>query len=176
MLVRDYEEVINANGRECFGPPHIACFKTLIAIIAQELDSRNFEPSDKFAVVFDHHKHNGEIGSAFLGMKFHPSYKFGGRLATCNPGTWVEHVELQPADLIAYESFKALHEIHTTGDVRARKSLESLFSANGLIGYYLDRDALNKIKPVLDSANCEPNGFILQLGLRNDMGLGIPMP
>ncbi len=163
MLVRDYENAISPEGRERFGSPYLACFKTLIAVIAQELESRDFDPKDRFAVLFDHNNHDREVDSVFLGMKYHPSYKYGHRLATCNPGTWEEYIELQAADLIAYETFKALHEVHRTGDVKARKSLESLFSDNGFLGYYLDRPTLNLVKPQLEAATCEPNGFILQL-------------
>jgi hypothetical protein len=58
----------------------------------------------------------------------------------------------------------------------AREALESLFSNNGFVSYYLDRDSLTKLKPQLERATCEPNGFILQIGLRDDMGIGIPLP
>jgi hypothetical protein len=178
MLVRDYEDVISPEGRERFGPPHIACFKTVVSMIAQEIVSLRFKfrPDDKFAVIFDRNKYDVELVEAFRGMKWHPSYPFGGKLATCNPGTSKEYVQLQAADFIAYESFKALHRIHKTGTVMARRSLKSLFSDNGFMSYYLYRDNLTELKPQLESATCEPNGFILQIGLRDDMGIGIPLP
>jgi hypothetical protein len=109
-------------------------------------------------------------------MKFHPSYPFGGKLASCNPGTWREYIQLQAADFIAYESFKALHQIHATGVVAARKSVESLFSDNGFMSYYLGKKDFLKLKPMLENATCGPNGFIVQIDLRADMGIGIPLP
>lgn len=178
MLVRDYQDVISPEGRERFGPPHIACFKTVVSMIAQEIASLRFKfrPGDRFAVIFDQNRYGAGLVKAFLGMKWHPSYPFGGTLASCSSGTWEEYVELQAADFVAYESFKALHRIHKTGTVMAREALESLFSNNGFVSYYLDRDSLTKLKPQLERATCEPNGFILQIGLRDDMGIGIPLP
>jgi len=179
LLVRDYEDILSPAARDRFGPPHLACFKTVVATIAQEMARRNiFQPEDRFAVIFDHTniEEDREKDSAFLGMKYHPSYIFGGKLATCNPGTWEDFVELQPADLIAYEGFKALHQIHTTGDVRARKSLNSLFSDNGFVSTYLDRRTLSAMKPMIEASDCQSQGFILQFDLQSDRGFGIPLP
>lgn len=178
MFPREYEQLINEHGRTAFGSPHIACFKTMVAVIAQEMANRHFEARDKFAVIFDHRDtdYDCEVSNSFLRMKFHPDYPFGERLATCDPGTWQEYVALQPADLIAYETFKALHAVHRSGDVKARKSLESLFDANGFMGYYLDRETIQMIRPRLEAANCDPGAFVLQLALRTDIGYGIPLP
>jgi hypothetical protein len=178
MLVREYEDVITPEGREKFGPPHIACFKMVLAMIAQEMFSlrHKFQSDDKFEVFFDHNKYDAELVQVFLGMKFHPSYPFGGKLAFCSPGTWQEYVQLQAADFIAYESFKCLHRVHTIGDVVARQALESLFSDNGFMSYYLDRKTLLQFKPMIESATCDPNGFIAQMDLRADVGIGIPLP
>jgi hypothetical protein len=96
-------------------------------------------------------------------------------LATCNPGTWQEYIQLQAADFIAYESFKALHKVHSSGAVVARTALQSLFSDNGFMSYYLDRKTLLQLKPMVEGATCEPNGFIAQMDLRDDMGIGIPL-
>jgi len=142
LLARDYEEVISAEGREKFGAPYVVCFKTVIGMIAQELEIRNFEPDDKFAVVFDHGDHDVETVDAFLRMKYHPDYRFGHRLASCTPGDWKEYIQLQAADLIAYETFKMLHGFNKTGTLKARKSLESMFQDNGFMSYYLDRETL----------------------------------
>jgi hypothetical protein len=86
MLVREYEEIINPYGRERFGPPHVACFKMVLAMIAQEMFSlrHTFKTDDKFAVIFDHNKYDRELIDVFLGMKFHPSYPFGGKLNTAS--------------------------------------------------------------------------------------------
>ena len=179
LLVRDYEEVLSPTARERFGSPHLACFKTVTTMIAQEMANRpGFQAKDRFAVVFDHTDIDTDQGiyNAFLGMKYTPSYMFGERLATCNPGTWKEYVELQAADLIAYEGFRSLHGIHKTGMIAARRSLESLFSDNGFMSYYLDRDSLTKLKPQIERATCDPRGFILQIGLHDDMGIGKPLP
>jgi hypothetical protein len=178
ILTRDYEAVISREGRERFGPPYIACFKTVVAMIAQEMKNLRFKflPEDTFAVIFDHNQYDNEVTSVFLCMKWTPAYPFGAKLATCDPGTWEEYTELQVADFIAYETFKALHGIHKRRIVEARASLRSLFNDNGFMSYYFDRETLTKLKPQIEASTCDPNQFIVQFDLRHDMGIGIPLP
>jgi hypothetical protein len=161
MFPREYEQIINAMGREKLGHPYIACFKSCIAMIAQELDIRGYAPDDKFAVILDRNDLEGEAVEVFYKMKDSEIWPFHHRLATCAPGNWQEHIELQPADLIAYESFRILGEKYN-GREGIRPALRSMFKTNGFLGYYFESDTFKKLKADgLESCDCVPNGFVV---------------
>ena len=165
MLVRDYEQIISAQGRRNLGHPYIACFKTCLAMIARGMnDPRGgFYPEDQFAVVLDRNDLQSEAVDIFYKMKDSIVFHDRNRLATCIPGVAEDVTELQTADLIAYDTFKLLHEAKD-GVMKARKSLESMFNKNGFQGLYYGKDTLETIKPKLEAAvDCAPNGFIINL-------------
>jgi hypothetical protein len=162
ILVRDYEKTIRAEERKKLGHPYIVCFKSCIAMIAREMarPENNWGPEDKFAVILDKNDLETEAVDVFYKMKDSVEWPYHCRLATCAPGRWQDFVELQPADLIAYETFKFLHGRHSGKSVR--KSLESMFDKNGFLGYYLDADILASLRAVVEASPCVPNGFIIQ--------------
>jgi hypothetical protein len=49
----DYQRLINDHGRKKLGHPYIACFKSCIALIAQEMEVRGFPRDDKVSVILD---------------------------------------------------------------------------------------------------------------------------
>jgi hypothetical protein len=165
MLVRDYEQVISEQGRRNLGHPYIACFKTCVGMIAHAMNDPKggFYPEDRFAVVLDRSALQTEAVDIFYKMKDSSAFRDRNRLATCTPASADEVIPLQTADLIAYETFKLLHG-RRGGVMKARKSLESMFSKNGFNGLYHDRQTLEAMKPEIESAiNCAPNGFIFNL-------------
>jgi len=165
MLVRDYEQVINEQGRRNLGHPYVACFKTCVAMIARAMNDPKgeFYPEDQFAVVLDRNDLQTEVVDIFYKMKDNPVFRDRNRLATCTPASSDKVIPLQTADLIAYETFRLLHG-KRDGVMKARKSLESMFSKNGFKGLYFGKQTLETMKPAIEGAvNCAPNGFIINL-------------
>ncbi|HEY2380290.1 MAG TPA: DUF3800 domain-containing protein [Terriglobia bacterium] len=164
MLPREYRAIISEEGRRKLGHPYLACFKSAIALIAQEMEfRRHFGPDDKFAVILDRNEHENEAVEIFYKMKDSKEWPFHRRLATCAPGGWEDHLGLQPADLIAYETYRILADRYDGkyNDDDVRPFLRRMFSTNGFLGYYFEPWAFNEIKEHLENIDCVPNGFIL---------------
>jgi len=86
-------------------------------------------PSERVTVFHDHGKFNGAAQSAFTAIKRHAS-PYRDYFVTMAPRCWQDSIALQPADLIAYEMFKAIQsQIHAKGKLveqNMRKSLRAL--------------------------------------------------
>jgi len=159
MWASDYYRIISDDGRRKLGKPYIACFKSCIATIAREMEIRNFSPDDKFAVILDRNEFEDEAVKVFYTMKDTPEWPYHHRLATCAPGSWQDFVPLQCADLIAYETFRLIHD--GAKDEKVRKALKLMFSENGFLGYGFDPVALRSLKTDLEQAVCVDNGFVV---------------
>lgn len=160
MLVRDYERIIDLEGRAKFGHPYIACFKSCLVMIAQAMEYADFPTGDQFEVLLDRNKIENEAVRVFYKMKDDPQWPYCHRLATCAPGSSEEIPALQVADLIAYDTFRLLHSKHL-GAEHIRKSLESLFSKNRFYSVYYEEKILNRLVEPLRVATCEPSGFVV---------------
>jgi hypothetical protein len=109
MFVRDYQRVIAEPDRAKFGHPYIACFKTCVVMIAQQMELGDFSPEDQFAVILDRNDFDIEAVDVFYKMKDSREWPYHRRLATCAPGSAHETPALQTADLIACDTFRLLH-------------------------------------------------------------------
>jgi hypothetical protein len=118
ILRKDYERIIDEDGRKKFGHPYIVCFKECVALIAEEME-KHWEPEHKFSVIFDRDKANKtlqqEAISVFYQLKDSTEWPPCHRLGTCAPGDGADFIALQPADLVAYETFRLIHEKHFGG-------------------------------------------------------------
>lgn len=162
LFPREYEQIISEKGRERLGCSYIVCFKSCVAMIAQEMEIRSqFGPDDKFAVILDRNDHESEAVDIFYALKDTTTWPYHRRLATCAPGGWEDHVELQPADLIAYETFRILGEKYE-GREGARPALRSMFKTNGFLGYYFGVQSFKDMKYAVENTECVPNGFVIQ--------------
>jgi hypothetical protein len=162
MLPREYEDSIDDLGREKLGHPYIACFKSCVSLIARAMDSplAEFQDDDKFSVMIDRSDFQTEAVDIFYKLKDHAP--FGHCLATCTPGDKEEVVSLQPADLIAYETYRLFHDPYKVGsNARMRKAMQEMFPDNGFIGYYFDKGAFEMLKEPINKATCVPNGFVV---------------
>jgi hypothetical protein len=126
MWSSDYYRIIDEEGRRKLGIPYIACFKSCIALIAQEMEIRGFPSEDKFAVILDPNEWEDQAIEVFYKMKDTAEWPYRHRLATCAPGSTEGFVPLESADLIAYETFRLIY-YGATGD-KIRKVLRSMFS------------------------------------------------
>lgn len=159
MWATDYYRIISDDGRRKLGKPYIACFKTCIATVAREMEIRNFEPDDKFAVILDRNDFEDEAVKVFYEMKDTLEWPYCHRLATCAPGSWKEFVPLQCADLTAYETFRLIHD-GAKGEM-VRKALKLMFIENGFLGYDFEPEGLRSLKTDLEQADCKDNGFVV---------------
>jgi hypothetical protein len=160
LLADEYRSIINDKGRENFGHPYLVCFKTCIAIIAKEMEAGGFPPEDQFAVILDRNEFELDAVRTFYELKDDPGFAYRSRLATCTPGSAKQVISLQPADFIAYETFRLLHEKRYK-EPKIRHVLKSMFDTNGFSGYYFEAETLNRIKEPLEAATCRPGGFVV---------------
>jgi hypothetical protein len=160
ILADEYREIINERGRESFGAPYLACFKTCISTIAKEME--NFPAEDQFAVAMDRNDQEMDAVRLFYDLKDDPGFKFRHRLAGCAPFASGELVILQPADFIAYESFRLLHS-KRYGNEQIRVVLKSMFNTNGFTGYYFGTDQFREFKEPMETSTCRPNGFFINM-------------
>jgi hypothetical protein len=160
MYPRDYEKTISRHGRRMFGNPYIACFKTAVVMIAHEMELIGLPREDQFSVIFDRNDFELDAVKIFYGLKDNPVWPLRHRLATCTPGNWEDFVPLQCADMIAYDTYRLLDD-KNSGMQRTRKSLESLYSKNGFMGFYFEQDILRSFKKPLEESRGVDNGFIV---------------
>lgn len=150
MLLKDYDEYTSAVAKDKLGTPYLCCFKHCIAMAAQAMNG--MPPEDKFSVIIDTNSQENAAMDLFYTIKNSPSIPYRHRLATCVPGSWEEYIPLQPADMIAYDTFKLLDDTHFQGKKAWRKSLEALFSSTPLFGRYFDKESFQSIQGKIESA------------------------
>ncbi|MFZ0199693.1 MAG: DUF3800 domain-containing protein [Candidatus Sulfotelmatobacter sp.] len=162
VLAREYEKIINEDGRRRLGNPYILCFKECIALLAEELHRpQNMWPKDvQFSVILEQNRFQAEAIGVFYKMKSHPTWRAAYRLSSCAAGNRDEFIALQAADLIAYETFRLIHERHF-GMNKVRKPLEKMFPFNGFSGFYYVPEILERMKTIAEKDTSEPNGCII---------------
>jgi predicted dienelactone hydrolase len=74
---------------------------------------------------------------------------------------------LQPADLIAYETFRYLHGRQQ--DVpHVRALIRAMFKQNGYLGFFFDADVFERLKQPLRDADVQDNGFLVTFPTPSD--------
>lgn len=163
ILTQEYERIVPPGDRKKFGDPYVVCFKECITLIAEEIE-RHWAPEDQFSVIIDQDKGNPlqkDAVDLFYQLKQTSEWPAHRRLGTCTLGTGEEFVELQPADWVAYETFRFIHERHY-GSQKVRAAFDNLFPHAGFSGHYYDAEALESIREALAEANVAPNGFMVR--------------
>jgi len=155
---RDYHQIISDAGRAKWGNPYIVCFKQCIALIAQLMS--NLPPDYRFSVLVDRSDFQEEASKVFDVMKFDSNWKDHDRLVTCTPGSVEDFIALEPADLIAYETFRLFDTIHKEA-VGVRYALRAIFPQNAFVSNAWDAKRLNDLKVPIENAPVAQNGFII---------------
>jgi hypothetical protein len=160
----DYERVIDEDGRKKLGNHYVLCFKTCVAIIAKEM--RSFAPEDQFSVILDRGDWQNEAQKAFYDLKRETDWEFSFRLKECSVGGPAT-LGLQPADLIAYETFRYLHgrQMHVPA---VRAQIRAMFKQNGFIGFFFDADIFERLKKPVAEATVQDNGFLVTFPTPSD--------
>jgi hypothetical protein len=164
LFGEDYERIIDECNRRKLGNHYVLCFKTCVAMIAKEM--RQFPPEDRFSVILDRGVWQEEAVKAFHDMQGAANWEFHSRLGACRFGG-PETVGLQPADLIAYESFRYLHGRQIDAPT-VRALIRSMFEKNGFLGFFFDADAFERLKQPVQEANVPDNGFIVTFPTPSD--------
>jgi hypothetical protein len=84
------------------------------------------------------------------------TFRHRNRFSSITPTSWEHCIPLQPADLVAYESFK---EAERQPDIRKRRrSLQALLDLGSTFGgrcVYIPREGIREIKVMLDAAKAK---------------------
>lgn len=162
VLAKDYERIINEEGRKRLGHPYILCFKECIALLAEELHSpQNGWPIDvKFSVILEQNKYQQVALEVFNKMRAHATWRAAYRLGDCYFADRRKDTNLQVADLLAYETFRLIHDRHF-GLAKVRIPLTKMFPHNGFSGFYYVPDMLERMKNIAEGDTSEPNGCII---------------
>ncbi len=160
MHVDAYRKIISSDGQVKMGHPHIICFKTLIVTIAKQMDEDGFPPEDQVAVIVDRGDHDVDAVRVFNEMKDNPKFYHRHRLATCMPGDAESFIGLQPADFIAYETFRLMHD-KRKGPREMRAALSSILGTTKMFGYLFNEEIFRKNKEDIDRAESCANGLVI---------------
>jgi uncharacterized protein DUF3800 len=153
MLLDDYEKYTSAIAKDKLGTPYLCCFKHCVALAAQSMNGMPKE--DKFAVIIDTNPEQDDAIKLFYKIKDDSKVPYRHRLASCVPGTWEEYVALQPADMIAYETFKRVHDAHVRGKAEWRKALKALFATTPLWGKYFDKECFESVNTKIENEDAD---------------------
>lgn len=153
IFADEYRRIISEEGRRKMGSPYLVCFNSCIARIARMMDEPgpgNIKAEDRFAVLID--TDDGYLGAIknFVEMKENQGFPHRSRLATCSPLKMEECVAMQPADLIAYETFKRLYA-RRKGKSQVRHVLKSLLKNNVVNECYFGSETLRREKGRIES-------------------------
>jgi len=160
LFVDAYRQIISPEGQIKMGHPYLVCFKTLVATVAQQMDEAGYMAGDRFAVIVDRGEFELDAVRVFYAMKDNPKFKFGHRLETCTPGSAEQFIGLQPADFVAYETFRLMHE-RRKGPVEMRKALATMLGTTGFLSYQFGEKTLTGIRDDVDNLPSSPDGFLI---------------
>jgi hypothetical protein len=109
---------------------HTLLFSMIVLCIDKNLLSRfPAYKTDRIAFVHDSKQFNGVLIDTLEELKTDPGVKCRDRLVDIELKSWQEETLLQPADLIAYENFKATERKHAGAEMRLtmKKILDTEF-------------------------------------------------
>lgn len=142
---RDYAKIISETGRSKWGSPYTVAFKTCVTMIADLMGG--LPPDYRFSIILARSQFQSEALEAFDIMTSLKHWKGHSRLVTCTPADPLDIIPLQPADLMAYETFRLMHSLGMKAR-RVRHSLNILFPQNVLLNHFWDAEHLRQIGPL----------------------------
>ncbi len=153
-----YRKIISDEGRNKLGHPWMVCFKSIIAMVAKDMETLPRE--DTFSVIFEHERRFDLTAlEDFWEMKGNPRFQYRHRLMTATPGNTEEIPCLQVADLMAYEYFKRMEGIDQGRDMR--KPLEMIRENNAYCEGYFGESTFRRMKAEIESAPCGSNQLVI---------------
>jgi hypothetical protein len=121
--------------------------------------SRGFAADDTFSVVLDRNEFEVDAVRIFYAIKDDPAFPHRHRLETCTPGESEKFIGLQPADFVAYETFRLMQGTRN-GITEIRHALNGMLGTTGFMSHLYGKEALEAIKPLADAATCKADYYI----------------
>jgi len=113
-------------------------------------------PDGKIALIHDHTKHNGEIREAFDAMNAETRWVSRKFFTTIAPMKWQDCIQLQAADLIAYETFKLVDSrLYTNREMR-RFLKEMIGNKVQMSIKFYDRATIEELRRIHENAEVTP--------------------
>jgi hypothetical protein len=159
LFVDEYRRIISAEGQKKMGHPYLVCFKACVATIAQHMDHGGFAADDTFSVVLDRNEFEVDAVRILYAIKDDPAFPHRHRLETCTPGESEKFIGLQPADFVAYETFRLMQGTRN-GITEIRHALNGMLGTTGFMSHLYGKEALEAIKPLADAATCKADYYI----------------
>jgi hypothetical protein len=160
LHVDAYRKVISQEGQIKMGHPYLVCFKALIATVAKQMDEGYFPYEDRFAVIVDRGDHDFDAVRVFDAIKGDPQFPHRHRLESCTSASSEALIGLQPADFVAYETFRLMHD-KRKGQTEIRAALKTMLGSTAFFGYLLDETVMVRMKDAVDKATCNPDGLVI---------------
>ncbi len=149
------------------GHPYLVCFKSVIASVAEQMDYGKFPPRDTFAVILDQntqevdgHRLDTEAARIFYEMKDNPDFKYRHRLEACTPADSSTFIALQPADFVAYEAQRLMHD-KRNGIDKMRAAFNFMLDTTNFMCQMFDDATLLRLKDEIEATKCGPNGLVV---------------
>ncbi len=161
LFADEYRRIISSEGQTKLGHPYLVCFKTVVALVAGQMDHANFPAEDQIEVILDRNEFDLEAVRLFYAMKDDPGFAHRHRLATCTPGNSDDIVPLQVADFVAYEAMRLMHGKRLSADFNMRPSMQAVLGRIGFLGLAFGSETLNRIKDDVEKLPSTPNGFFI---------------
>jgi len=150
-----YREVFSLDAQKRLGHPYVLCFKMCVAMLANYI--RKLPEDYKINVIFERNESAKEAIRVFDLIK-NLDQELGKRLGICRAGSWEKDICLQPADLVAYETMRLLKGSRTSE--QRRLAFSKLEGFNSFMGFYLDRELMEEIRPSVEASRCEAGGYL----------------
>jgi len=167
MHVDEYRRIISKDGQRKMGHPYLVCFKSVIAMVAEQMDYGRFRREDTFAVIIDQNKDrvdgcrlDAEAVRLFYEMKDNPKCSYRHRLESCTPENSEKLICLQPADFVAYELFRLMHG-KRNGAQEMRAVLDSMLGTTGFMFEMFGEESLTRLKSEIEKTVCGLNELVV---------------
>jgi hypothetical protein len=151
IFADEYRSVISEKGQKKLGSPYIASFNSCIAGLAGLMKNKPRE--DKVSVILDKDEGWQEACDSFYWTKNESEFIHRHRLLSCTPFSMEEAPCLQAADLVAFETFKAIERFRDN-HVDRRYPMKYLLKHNLVRDGYYDKVYLQKIAPWIENTEC----------------------
>ncbi len=150
--------IISPEGQMKLGHPWIMCFQSILAMVAKDMETLPVE--DTFSVTFGSElRFEAMAVDVFKQMKKSPLFQYRHRLESCISGDSKKIVELQVADLMAYEYYKRLRQEDSVNVMR--KPLELIRKYNNYNEGFFGKETFLKYKDKIESAVCGLNQLVI---------------
>jgi hypothetical protein len=149
VSLKDLVDVFPKNKHDALEQAYLLCFRQCMGLIARAMSK--WAPSERITLFHDRGNIDHKILQEFNVLIDDPEWKQRKYFVTIAPLSWRDSIALQPADLIAFESFKLLDsKLYTQRQMR--KSLQNLLGKRvPIVSKYWHREGLERLRDFMDA-------------------------